>query len=80
MTGLLNMPAGTDEVAEPDGEPGGADPSEPAGPDGPGTPADAELVGDPGAFVTAAPEQAWTTTVSTARVVKRESARRTVNP
>jgi hypothetical protein len=75
------MPAGTEAVAEPDGEPGGADRSDPSVPDGPVTPADAELVGDPGAFVTAAPEQAWaTTTVSTARVVKGESARRTVNP
>jgi hypothetical protein len=67
MTGLTNIPAGTDAIAELEG---GIDAA-----------ADAEALGGPGGSVTAAPEQAWvTTTMSSASDVKGDPARRIVNP
>jgi hypothetical protein len=70
MTGLTNIPAGTDAIAE---LKGGGDAADPA--------ADAEVLGVPGGSVTAAPEQAWvTTTMSSASDAKGDPARRIVNP
>jgi hypothetical protein len=75
MTGLTNIPAGTDAIAEPEG---GADAG---GPEEPGAAANAEALGGPGGSVTAAPEQAWVmTTMSSASDVKGDPARRIVNP
>jgi hypothetical protein len=76
MTGLTNIPAGTDAIAEPEG---GSDAADAEG--GPDAAADAEALGGPGGSVTAAPEQAWvTTTMSSASDGKGDPARRIVNP
>jgi hypothetical protein len=72
MTGLTNMPAGTDGFAEPDGD-------EDDSPD-PGDAEEARL-GDPGGFVTPAPEHACAMTTVTSAIDRRgDPTPRIVNP
>jgi hypothetical protein len=77
MTGFTNMPAGTeaDGGTEPDG---GADPT---GPDEEVASAEEIVLGDPGGFVTPAPEHACARTTVTSAIDRRgDPTPRIVNP
>jgi hypothetical protein len=75
MTGLTNIPAGTDAAAEAETN------DDAGGPEEADPPVDAETEGEPGAFVMSAPEQAWArTTVTSATDLRGDPPPRIVNP
>jgi hypothetical protein len=77
MTGLTNMPAGTDGTADPEGEVDVTGAEDAGAPDK----ADEGVPADPGGFVTLVPEHACArTTVTSAIDLRGDPAARIVNP